>query len=565
MEIKEIFYSYQGEGYNFGKPVIFVRFAGCNYDCSWCFTAGHKVTMADYTKKDISELKQGDIIWGYNENTNKLELTKVTSIMSREAPTWKVDFEGKSFITTSDHPFLVTNKYRLRSWGDANKLNFLISHNKNRWAFRVPYVEKENTDSKDFAAGYLVGYFDGDGNFYQNNTMVSAKIISKNPESLQRLKKFGLLFEVHFRDIMHKGGIKNTITPGIQTNKKTEFEILKSLTNYNKTYDFYRGYLSAMFDAEGSFDGATLKISQSNLINPIKCKLISKALDFLGFKYKQRSEGFALKGGFKETIKFVQKCCPAIIRKIENLYDNISVVALKTAELSKFIGAEITGNIEKVYNITTENHTYLIDDFIVHNCDEALSRRNNKENLKYQINKEEVISQINNLIKATNCYSLIFTGGEPSLYYEDIKALIDHCNSLYDNMWYGCESNGTGKYEFYKLMDFACISPKYGQTKLTNFILSTNNILFKGEMRIVIDQYNEEFKQWVKTMLNIGKSKNLLLYLSPVTTFNGKNMLDWTDTNWSFNIKDTMRIYNELKEDFDLRISLQAHKLVGVR
>ena len=198
-------------------------------------------------------------------------------------------------------------------------------------------------------------------------------------------------------------------------------------------------------------------------------------------------------------------------------------------------------------------------------CDEAQSRRNNKENLKYQIEKEEVIKQITNLIKENNCYSIIFTGGEPSLYYEDVKYIINYFNNIYSNMWYGCESNGIGKYEFYKMMNFTCISPKYKQTKLDNFILSTNNILFKGEIRIVIDQYNEEFKQWVRTMLNMGKNRNLLLYLSPVTTFNGKNMLDWTDTNWSFNIKDTMRIYNELKEDFDLRISLQAHKLVGVR
>ena len=563
MEIKEIFCSYQGEGYNFGKRVIFVRFSRCNLDCSWCFTAGHKVTMADYTKKDISELKQGDIIWGYNESINKLELTKVTTIISRETPTWKVNFENKTFITTSDHPFLVTNKYRLRSWGDINKLNFLKLHNKDRWAFRIPYIERENINSKDFAAGYLIGYFDGDGNFYQNNNMVSAKIISKNPESLQRLKEFGILFGVQFRDIMHKGGIGNAITPGIQTNKKAEFNILKSLTNYTKNYDFYRGYLSAMFDAEGSFDGVTLKISQLNSINSTKCKSISEALNFLGFKYKQRPEGFVIKGGFKETIKFVQKCCPAIIRKIGGLYNNISVVASKTAELSKFIGAEPTGNIDKVYNVTTENHTYLIDDFIVHNCDEALSRRNNK--ISHWIEAEDVLTQVDGLMAANNCHSIIFTGGEPSLYYKDIKTIIDHCNSLYDDMWYGCESNGTGRYEFYKLMDFTCISPKYGQTKLTNFILSTNNILFKGEMRIVIDQYNEEFKQWVKAMLNIGKSKNLLLYLSPVTTFNGKNMLDWTDTRWSFNIKDTMKLYDELKKDFDLRISLQAHKLIGVR
>ena len=200
-------------------------------------------------------------------------------------------------------------------------------------------------------------------------------------------------------------------------------------------------------------------------------------------------------------------------------------------------------------------------------CDEALSRRNNKFNT--EIKTEDVLEQINNFIISNNCYSIIFTGGEPSLYYKDIKTIIYYFNSLYPDMWYGCESNGTGKYEFYKLMDFTCISPKYGQTKSDNFILHINNIPnnipFDGEMRIVIDQYNEEFKQWVKSMLTLGNAWNLRLYLSPVTTFHGENMLDWTDTNWSFNIKDTMKIYNELKEDFDLRISLQAHKLVGVR
>ena len=34
----EIFESLQGEGRNSGRPVVFIRFAGCNLSCPWCDT-----------------------------------------------------------------------------------------------------------------------------------------------------------------------------------------------------------------------------------------------------------------------------------------------------------------------------------------------------------------------------------------------------------------------------------------------------------------------------------------------------------------------------------------------
>lgn len=56
-KINEIFYSIQGEGYHTGTPAVFIRFSGCNLNCSFCDT-NHKdgKTMSLY--EIINEVKK---------------------------------------------------------------------------------------------------------------------------------------------------------------------------------------------------------------------------------------------------------------------------------------------------------------------------------------------------------------------------------------------------------------------------------------------------------------------------------------------------------------------------
>lgn len=55
MKINEIFYSIQGEGYWTGKPAIFIRFAGCNLNCSFCDT-NHKLNYQLSAKEILKKI-----------------------------------------------------------------------------------------------------------------------------------------------------------------------------------------------------------------------------------------------------------------------------------------------------------------------------------------------------------------------------------------------------------------------------------------------------------------------------------------------------------------------------
>lgn len=56
MQVVERFISINGEGRNVGQLAVFIRFKGCNLNCSYCDTKWANVSTADYTEQSPQEI-----------------------------------------------------------------------------------------------------------------------------------------------------------------------------------------------------------------------------------------------------------------------------------------------------------------------------------------------------------------------------------------------------------------------------------------------------------------------------------------------------------------------------
>ena len=151
MIVKEIFYSLQGEGFNAGRPAVFIRFAGCNLNCPFCDTdwkggkqmnAEEIVTEAQAQAKAAFSLPELVVLTGGEPTLQVAEdlvarlHTKFKEIAIETNGTRPIP-KGIDFVTLSPKEDFCAKEKVVLPVADEVKVVYDIEHNPQKWLLRV--------------------------------------------------------------------------------------------------------------------------------------------------------------------------------------------------------------------------------------------------------------------------------------------------------------------------------------------------------------------------------------------------------------------------------------------
>ena len=361
---------------------------GCKNGCLYCISGDTLILMADGNLKVIKDIKIGEKIFGLQRVGKELRLTEadVLNHWKTKQQAYKITLEdGTVLISSANHRWLSDRGWKFtsgKSYGrHLETLPRLTLNNSIRGINipekklkRLPNWEKRNTplvksfnETSLYMRGYLNGVIRGDGHFaihqYNNRgrgveRQYQFRLSMKDREPIDFSKKYLQYYGIETFDCLHEGLYT------IRTSKRCHRKRMQRIMNWNDSPQFMRGFISGIFDAEGSSDeGRTLRISNKNseVLDDI-----SRCLSYFDFDHVQditKINGvisLRVRGGTEEYLRFFQIFEPKIKRKFR--FTNIAIHNHFGIESIKKIGSRT------LYDITTSTENFIANGMVSHNC-----------------------------------------------------------------------------------------------------------------------------------------------------------------------------------------------------
>lgn len=320
---------------------------GIDYDGKWsyqCFTKDHYVLMEDWTYKAIQDIEIGDKVIGYDNEVNT-----VLQIHKRKADVIKVKTDLGDIVVTKDHPFyFLDGSFDSILAGDEKKFALFDKRN---------YTPSGLTDEELM----MLGFWLGDGSLGRHHDGRKPEIkITYGEVKVPFVESLNMVSNIHHHSCSEhafNAGIRKREHPLLAEiifqcyNEKKE-KILPLIFTPHEYEKIIEGYCHA--DGSKKNNSVVVTSTSKSLLLSIQAAAILCGWNTKSIRpMKERKYLVYINGHAVKNLKPTWRM--TLTKSSKTVYKQIQEV--------EYLGEET------VYNIGTDGtHTYICDNYKVHNC-----------------------------------------------------------------------------------------------------------------------------------------------------------------------------------------------------
>jgi len=358
-------------------------YRGCSHACVYCLSPDTLVLMADGRSRRIDDVRVGDEIIGTRQEGVYRRYTRATvqAKWSTRKRAHRVTLaDGTELIASGDHRFLTDRGWKHvtgTTSGAARRPHLTLGLRLQGFGLAGIPTRTDRTGDADYRRGYLTGMIRGDGMIFHRSYASEKRVRDvhrfrlalADSEALDRTRTYlaeeGVV--TNTRPFAAATATRRPMT-AIHTARQADVTRIEELIHApeDPSVSWHAGFLSGIFDAEGSHSCGVLRISNKNeeVLDLIDGAL--RAHEIAHVREAVRPNGVSsvrVTGGLPMKQRFFAVAQPAITRKLD-----IADLAVKTAADLRIVSIEDLGETIDMVDITTSTGDFIANGVISHNC-----------------------------------------------------------------------------------------------------------------------------------------------------------------------------------------------------
>lgn len=357
-------------------------YRGCEHACPYCLWGETPVLMGDGRTQRIADLRVGDEIYGTRPGRpyRQYVRSRVLAHWSSIKRAFRITLEdGTTLVSSGDHRFLGNRGWKFvtgREHGKQRRPHLTLSNKlRGTGAFAQAIARDE-----EYRRGYLCGMIRGDAHLgirgYRRTNGRPAKIYQFrlalcDMDALVRARNYLMDFDVFTRGFEFQAAAgAHRAMHGIRTGSVSNVHSIYRLIAWppSASREWMAGFLSGIFDAEGSFSQGVLRISNTDMAIIGQIGACLKAFNFrfvvehAHYEERKPIDVVRITGGLREHLRFFHTVTPAITRKLD-----ITGQGVRSDARLRVVSIEPLETM-RLYDITTETEDFIANGVISHNC-----------------------------------------------------------------------------------------------------------------------------------------------------------------------------------------------------